>query len=220
MTDLQVNKSPINVDELSFARIFQRGFDLVVASLALAVFFPLMLMIAAAIYFESGRPIFFAHRRVGQLGRPFSIYKFRKFWSDCSADGLQLTLKNDTRFTRVGRILASTKLDELPQFLNVLQGDMSMVGPRPESLKYADCFAGEFAGILLYNPGIFGPSQVKFRHENALYPMEGNLDEFYRTTLFPSKARMDLAYYPHRTLLKDCGWICRGLIASMARPLI
>ena len=174
-----------------------------------------MIGIAIAICLESGRPVVFAHRRVGHQGRTFRVYKFRKFHRNCSDAGLQLTLANDARFTRLGRLLASAKLDELSQFWNVLSGDMSIVGPRPESLQYLDCFKGEFAAVLNYKPGIFGPSQAAFRHESVLFPKHGDLNDFYRSTLFPVKARMDLSYYPHRTLTSDLWWLLRGLAASL-----
>lgn len=194
----------------------QRVFDIAVATVALTLLAPLMLLIMIAIIIESGRPVFFAHRRVGQRGQPFLVYKFRKFGRDCSPDGLQLTLDEDPRFTRVGRFLAKTKLDELPQFFNVLKGDMSIVGPRPESLHYADCFSGEFERVLTYKPGLVGPSQVKFRHESAEYPAGGDLDAFYRAELFPSKARIDLDYYPKRTLEQDVQWLFRAVVASLS----
>lgn len=215
VTETRIEKAPVDLGVVSIARGMQRAFDVVIASIALVVLSPLMLVIAMAIYLESGRPIFFSHRRVGQYGKPFSIYKFRKFGRDCSANGLQLTLEHDPRFTRVGRVLARTKLDELPQFVNVLKGEMSIVGPRPESLRYLDCFAGDFAKVLAFRPGIFGPSQVQFRHENTLYPENGDVDAFYRSTLFPEKAGIDLSYYPSRTMTKDIGWLLRGFCASL-----
>ena len=193
----------------------RRGFDFILSLASLLALTPLMLVIAIAIVLESGQPILFSQLRLGQHGRPFRIYKFRKFRSDCSANGLQLTLLGDTRLTAVGRFLLSTKLDELPQLWNVLIGDMSIIGPRPESLGFANCFKGGFKLLLEHKPGIFGPSQANFRHESALYPKNGDLNEFYRTSLFPTKANIDLSYYPRRTLASDIAWLLRSVLATI-----
>ena len=117
--------------------------------------------------------------------------------------------------TAVGRVLRATKLDELPQFWNVIKGDMSIVGPRPESFAFADCFAGAPGHILNNKPGILGPSQVFFRNESALIPTDSDPCLFYRSVLFPAKARIDLEYYQRRTLLRDMGWIGWGTLAIL-----
>jgi lipopolysaccharide/colanic/teichoic acid biosynthesis glycosyltransferase len=142
------------------------------------------------------------------------MYKFRKL--DARRDtGFPLTLRDDARMTRVGRLLAQTKLDELPQLYNIIRGDMAVVGPRPESLAFADCFTEAARPVLDERPGIFGPSQVAFRDECAFYPAEGDAIAFYRETLFPAKAALDLEYYPRRTLLSDLRWVGRGVLAVL-----
>ena len=119
-------------------------------------------------------------------------------------------------------MLAATKLDELPQLWNVLRGDMSLVGPRPESLAFSDCFRNGFEKIHKHKPGIFGPCQVLFRNESRLYPAGVAAVEFYRHVLFPTKAKIDLAYFEHRTLVSDLGWILRAawviVVGSRADP--
>ena len=122
----------------------RRVLDILCASAAAVVLAPLMLGVALAIWFESGRPILFSQRRLGQHGRPFRMYKFRKFRPDCDNHGCPLTVEGDDRLTTIGCFLAAGKLDELPQLWNVLWGDMSLVGPRPESLAFADCFRNGF----------------------------------------------------------------------------
>ncbi|MEZ5899202.1 MAG: sugar transferase [Hyphomicrobiaceae bacterium] len=204
-----------SVRSVTIGHITRRVFDIVLAAVSLIALAPLMGLIALAIVLESGRPIFFSHTRLGLHGRPFRMFKFRKFHKTCSASGLQLTLDGDARMTSVGRLLRLTKLDELPQLWNVLLGDMSIIGPRPESTGYADCFKDGFEEILKYKPGILGPTQVKFRDEGALYPKTGDLDEFYRKVLFPAKARIDLDYYSDRTLLGDLGWLVQGILATI-----
>jgi lipopolysaccharide/colanic/teichoic acid biosynthesis glycosyltransferase len=190
-----------------------RCFDLLIASTALVVMAPAMLLIALAILIESGRPIFFRQVRLGRDGRPFQMFKFRKFRQKTGASGLPLTLANDSRMSPVGSLLARTKMDELPQLFNIINGDMSMVGPRPESLEFGDCFTPETSRLLDYTPGLFGPSQVAFRHECRLYPRDEDPTAFYRQVLFPLKASTDLAYYTRRTFLADLRWIAAGVLA-------
>jgi lipopolysaccharide/colanic/teichoic acid biosynthesis glycosyltransferase len=192
----------------------QRLFDVALAAAGLIVLVPLMLLIALAIYIDSGWPILFSQIRLGQHGHHFGLRKFRKFYRVSAAAGNRaLTLSNDNRMTRVGRLLARTKLDELPQLWNVLAGDMSIVGPRPESLAFADCFDERYRAVLDFRPGIFGPNQVFFRSEGRLYTGVGDPEAFYRRVLFPLKARADLAYFPHRTFRHDLAWISRGVCA-------
>ena len=195
--------------------LVRRAFDIVLAGVSLLALAPLLAMIAAAIFAESGGPIFFSHRRMGLNGRRFNMHKFRKFHNTCSANGLQLTLENDARLTRVGGVLRATKLDELPQLWNVLVGDMSVIGPRPESVGYAECFKDGFEQLLIHKPGILGPSQVHFRDEGALFPGDGDVEQFYCDVLFPMKARIDLEYYSRRSLTKDLHWLIEGLLATL-----
>ncbi len=193
-----------------------RVIDVVLAILGLVVLSPLLLLIMVAIVIESGFPIFFAQTRLAQGGRKFQMYKFRKFHAT-SRGGSPLTMKNDTRMTRLGAILASTKLDEMPQLFNIIRGDMAIVGPRPESLAFADDYTERELPLLDHRPGIFGPSQVAFRNECALYPEGKDPVQFYRETLFPAKAALDLAYYSQRTVSEDMMWIGRGVLAVLGK---
>jgi len=190
----------------------RRALDILVSAVALLCLLPAMLLIALAICMEDEFPIIFCQVRMGKDGRPFRLYKFRKFGRREGTHGLPLTLRDDPRLTVVGRFLERTKLDELPQFWNVLAGDMSLVGPRPESLNFSDCFQGAYRQVLDHRPGIFGPAQAKYRNEAALYTA-ASPERTYREVLFPAKASLDLAYYPTRTVLRDVGWIARGLLA-------
>jgi lipopolysaccharide/colanic/teichoic acid biosynthesis glycosyltransferase len=193
----------------------RRCFDVVLAAAGLLVLSPLMLLIAVAIVAESGFPVFYAQTRLGLMKRHFRMYKFRKFHEDRGGQEFPLTLINDGRMTRVGRVLAATKLDELPQFFNILRGDMSVVGPRPESLAFADCYTEEHRPLFYHKPGIFGPSQVAFRSEASLYPSGQDPVKFYRTVIFPRKVHLDLAYYPRRTLIQDLNWVFLGVLAVL-----
>lgn len=191
-----------------------RLFDIVFATLALIVLAPVMLLIALAILIESGFPILFVQSRLGLGGEAFKMYKFRKFGPAEETTGCPLTLQNDNRLTRVGAVLAATKLDELPQIFNVLRGDMGIVGPRPESLAFADCFTPRLRGLLKHRPGLVGPSQVAFRSECRFYPAgAADAADFYRRILFPAKAALDLEYYERRRLVRDLGWVIRAAFA-------
>jgi lipopolysaccharide/colanic/teichoic acid biosynthesis glycosyltransferase len=197
----------------------RRSLDILCAAVAGSILAPVMLTVVIAVWIESGGPILFSQLRLGQHGRPFRMYKFRKFGPDCDNHGCPLTIEGDGRLTAIGRVLAASKLDELPQLWNVLRGDMSIVGPRPESLAFTDCFRNGFEKILEHKPGLFGPCQVMFRHEGKLYPAGVAAVEFYRQVLFPAKAEIDLAYFSRRTLVSDLRWILRGawMIAAGVR---
>lgn len=199
------------------ARLFDIGF----ATLGLIVLSPVIVLVSIAIVAETGRPILFGQTRLGVDGRHFRMLKFRKFRPDTGNARLPLTMKGDARMTRVGRFLAISKLDEVPQLVNILRGEMAVVGPRPESLDLADCFTEATRPVLAHKPGIFGPSQWAFRNESALFPPDVDPVAFYRQTLFPAKARLDLAYYPGRTLASDVKWIvlcCLAILGVGSEP--
>jgi lipopolysaccharide/colanic/teichoic acid biosynthesis glycosyltransferase len=189
--------------------------DVIAGCAGLFISGPVMLLVAFAIWLESGRPILFIQTRLGRGGEHFPMYKFRKFHGDIGTDGCGVTLHGDRRMTRIGRFLARTKLDELPQFWNVIRGDLSIVGPRAESLKFADCFTRDYRDVLAYKPGLFGPNQFYFRDEGSLYPERSDPERFYRDVLFPLKARIDLAYFSHRTVAADIGWIIGCVLAVL-----
>ncbi len=195
------------------------GFDRIVAALGLLLVGPLMLLVALAILIESGRPVFFSQWRLGRDGKLFRLHKFRKFRARELSNSRPLTIRGDDRMTRVGRFIERTKIDELPQLWDVLRGAMSLVGPRPEVPDFADCYAGRYAALLRWRPGIFGPAQMAFRNEADLYPPGENPLAFYRHTLFPAKAELDLGYYPRRSLAADLLWIvrCLAAIAGLGR---
>lgn len=200
-----------DANKLSFEA--QRYADCLIVLIALILLAPFMALTVAAIWIESGRPIFFSQIRLGKAGRPFRLHKFRKFHATEQQSGPAVTLRNDPRSTRVGRVLERTKLDELPQLWNILVGEMALVGPRPESLAFADCFDGSYRRTLDYKPGIFGPCQVIFRHESDLYEPGRDPEEFYRQTLFPLKASVELAYFPNRTMVSDARWAVQSVLA-------
>ncbi|AZO41502.1 sugar transferase [Mesorhizobium sp. M7D.F.Ca.US.005.01.1.1] len=212
-SDLSLHRPSVSSSAHGFAR---RSIDLAVASLAIVIFAPLMLVIALALVLEGGRPVLFLQTRVGAGGRPFRMYKFRKFGVGCGPHGHPLTVMGDSRLTTIGRFLAATKFDELPQLWNVLKGEMAIIGPRPESLAFADCFRGGLEAVLQYKPGLLGPAQILFRHEAHFFPRSVDPILFYREVIFPAKVRIDLSYYPRRTIASDIAWMARGFLAVVS----
>lgn len=210
VSDLSVHRRFVSGPTHGVAR---RAMDLVVAGAAIILFAPLMLLIAGALVLEGGGSVLFVQTRMGVGGQLFRMYKFRKFGVACGSQGLALTVVGDARMTPVGRFLAATKFDELPQLWNVLKGDMAVIGPRPESLAFADCFQGGLEAVLQYKPGLLGPTQVLFRHEAHFFPRSADPTQFYRDVMFPAKARIDLSYYPRRTIVSDIVWMTRGFLA-------
>ena len=183
-----------------------RLFDLTVGLLALLVLSPLLCVIAILVRIDSSGPAFFRQVRVGRDGNLFSILKFRSMRQNNGLEpaGPLVTIEGDARITRIGNMLRSTKLDELPQLINVVRGDMSLVGPRPEVPKYVAAWTEEQRGIVLsVRPGITDPASVKFRRESELLAEQVDPESFYRTELLPLKAELYVEYVQNRTLVGD-----------------
>ena len=197
-------------------RYIKRWTDVVLALIGLILAAPLMALIALAVRVDSPGPAIFSQERLGRHGRVFRMHKFRKFphaWGD---RGAGVTVSGDARMTRLGRFLERSKFDELPQLWNILKGEMSFVGPRPETVRFRDLFEGEFARVHGFLPGIFGPNQVAFRNESMMYPPDREPEAFYREELFPRKARQDIAYFSRSNAFSDLLWIVRGVWHSLA----
>jgi lipopolysaccharide/colanic/teichoic acid biosynthesis glycosyltransferase len=190
----------------------KRAIDVVLAAMGLVAFSPIIIVIFIAIRLDTRGPCIFRQSRLGRGGKIFTLYKLRKFRHDLSDQGPHVTVKPDQRLTRVGKVLEKTKLDEFPQLWNILKGDMSFVGPRPETPHFLDCFVGEFQLVLDYVPGVFGPNQVRWRNEADAYPSSWDPEEFYRRVLFPAKAAVDVAYFQRATFSSDLVWVIRGLL--------
>jgi lipopolysaccharide/colanic/teichoic acid biosynthesis glycosyltransferase len=187
-----------------------RAVDVLVALLGLVVTAPLFLLIGIAIKVESRGPVFYWGRRVGEGGREFDMLKFRKMPRD--AAGPKLTLAHDDRLTRLGRFLHLTKLDELPQLWNVLRGQMTLVGPRPEDPAYVALYAQEYRRILDLRPGITGLAQIQYRDEAKLL-VGLDYEQRYRNELLPDKITIDRYYADRKCLGLDARIIGWTLIA-------
>jgi len=185
----------------------KRLFDIVCAILLVTVAAPLMVTLALVIKASSRGPFLFRQNRIGRNGKEFPVLKFRTMYS-CTRDNSAalLTRAGDCRVTRVGRWLRKWKLDELPQFVNVLRGDMSLVGHRPDMLKYMQTLTGRDRNILDFRPGITSPASLRFRNEEqefAKVPAE-DTEQFYICHLLPQKIRMDLDYAERARFSTDC----------------
>jgi len=198
----------------------KRIFDVITAILLGLLLFPVMLIIVLVIKCTSPGPALFRQKRLGLNGEVFLINKFRKFPSDWGSKGPGVTLQFDSRMTRVGRFLERTKLDELPQLWNILVGEMSFVGPRPESLSFAHLFDSSYKEVLSYKPGIFGPNQTAYRNESAMYPDGEDPVAFYERELFPAKAQNDIDYFKKATFFGDLKWIISGTFALIFSAII
>jgi lipopolysaccharide/colanic/teichoic acid biosynthesis glycosyltransferase len=192
----------------------KRGTDIVTAATLLVLALPLMVLIGFAIVLESGLPIFYLAERVGHGGARFSMLKFRKMGQ--LASGLRLTQHADPRLTRVGAVLARTKLDELPQLVNVLRGDMSLVGPRPEHPEFVALRGDEYAEILTVRPGITGLSQLAFADESRILSASDPEGD-YLERILPQKCALDRLYVRAGSPRMDRRVLSWTLMAIMLR---
>ncbi|HDN78947.1 MAG TPA: sugar transferase [Chloroflexi bacterium] len=183
--------------------MLKRIFDILIASIGLIAFSPLMLIIAILIKLDSPGPIFYRAPRVGKNGKPFRMFKFRTMVANAEKIGPPITVGDDPRITRIGARLRSSRLDELPQLINVLCGEMSMVGPRPETPYFVEKFSPEQREVLKVKPGMTGLAQITFRHEEEILSNPGALDEEYMNVILPPKLALDLEYIKHQSLLLD-----------------
>ncbi len=195
----------------------KRLFDVVVAAVGLIVISPLLAVIALLIKSDTAGPVLFKQARVGRHFRPFWIYKFRTMVSDAPARGALLTVGDDPRITRVGRWLRRAKLDELPQLINVLKGEMSFVGPRPEVARYVELFRDEYSEILQVRPGITDLASLKYRDESSLLAASLTPEQEYITRILPDKLRLGQQYVREFSLGGDVMLIART-IAAVVRP--
>ena len=187
----------------------KRVVDLALAAGAVIALAPLLLLIALAIKLDSAGPVLYSSLRVGWQGRPFRLHKFRSMLADADRRGAPLTSRDDPRITRLGRVLRPLRLDELPQLFNVLSGDMSLVGPRPEVPSIVDRYTSEERQILSVRPGLVGPTQLAWLDESERYPEGADPVEYYIAHMLPQKLRSDLEYLRTRSPLRDIWCLMR-----------
>lgn len=191
----------------------KRTLDVVVSAIVLLVGIPFFALVAIAVMLESGRPVLYAQWRVGRNLKPFRLYKFRSMRN--GSTGPSITVSGDGRITRIGRVLRNTKLDEFPQFWNVLLGDMSLVGPRPEVPAYVDLYRERYQRVLTVQPGITDLASIQFRHEERLLAECADPVREYARTILPAKLDLAEEYVRRRSLRLDAEILWRTLQAVL-----
>lgn len=182
----------------------KRFWDLLLSFIALLLLSPVFLITALLIVIDSKGPIFFCPLRVGRYNRDFKLYKFRTMQVGNSSVKSNLTLgDSDPRITRIGKFLRKTKIDELPQFFNVLKGDISLVGPRPIMREFVEMYYEAYKPILAIRPGITSNASIFFRNEGKVLSQKADPEEYHRVVIMPKKIELNLCYVYHRTLWSD-----------------
>ena len=191
------------------ALMVKRVFDIVMAAFLIILLSPVMLVIAIAVKLDSKGEVFFRQERVTQYGKIFKIYKFRTMVKDADKLGSQVTTKNDARVTRTGRFLRKYRLDETSQLFNVLSGDMSFVGTRPEVPKYVERYTDEMYATLLLPAGVTSEASIMYKDEEKLLAEAESADEAYVNQVLPQKMKFNLANLRYFGLTREMGIILR-----------
>ena len=191
----------------------KRALDIIAAAAALLVLGPVLLLLALLVILNSGRPAFYLGWRAGKDGVPFRMIKLRTMVPDAERRGGAETPADDPRITRVGSFLRRYKLDELPQLLNVLIGDMSLVGPRPEVLREVERYGDRERVLLSVRPGLTDWASIKFRHEGEILRGASDPGQVYHEQIQPEKIRLGLKYVNEHSMLVDLTIIMRTLRA-------
>ena len=194
----------------------KRAFDILVSAILLLLLSPILLFFAIWIKLDSPGPVFYRQERVTSYGRIFRIFKFRTMKVDADKMGSLVTLKNDDRITRVGHVIRRYRLDELPQLLNILRGDMSLVGTRPEVAKYVAAYTPEMKATLLLPAGVTSTASILFKDEEELiakFILEGmEVDDIYITKVLPEKMHYNLSYLKNYSFLGDLKLMVRTVL--------
>ena len=214
---MQKNDRPMDIADVLARRkpqlIAKRAMDIVLSACALAILWPLLLLIALAIWIDDPGPVFYRQVRVGRNGKTFRIFKFRSMVMDADKKGLAITVGRDSRITRVGAVLRKTKLDELAQLLNVLFGQMSFVGPRPEVPKYVELYTPYQRQVLLVRPGITDYASIAYRNENDLLAGAEDPEKMYIEQIMPDKIELNMKYLREISPLADIRLILKTIVA-------
>jgi len=191
----------------------KRLFDLVFSFLGLVFLSPVLLLIFVLMLATSKGPIIYKQVRVGKNNKDFKIFKFRTMHVNADKLGLLSVGDRDPRITQIGYYLRKFKLDELPQLANVLMGNMSFVGPRPEVRKYVNFYNQEQMQVFKVRPGITDLASIEFRNESELLSNQEDPDSYYINVIMPKKLQINLDYLKNRTLIKDIGVIVKTFLA-------
>ena len=193
----------------------KRKFDTFLAAFMLAVIWPVFLLIGLLIKLDSPGPVFFKQERVTQYGRKFQIPKFRTMVQNAEKMGSQITKSHDSRLTRVGRVIRGCRIDELPQLVNVLLGDMSFVGTRPEVVKYVRAYTDEMKATLLLPAGITSEASISYKDEGEMMEGVDDVDDVYIHQVLPEKMEYNLEALRNYSLLGDLRTMVRTVFAVL-----
>ena len=207
-------------DELSRHRvsmIIKRAFDIAVSFIMLLVLWPAMLIMAAAIKLDSPGPVFFSQERVTTYGKRFRILKFRTMVDKAEKMGSQVTVSNDKRITRVGGFLRKVRLDEFPQLINILKGDMSYVGTRPEVVKYVEKYTDEMMATLLLPAGVTSEASIRFKDEDQMLQAADDVDRVYVQDVLPRKMKYNLEALKKFNVFEELLTMIRTVLAVLGK---
>ncbi|MEQ1666696.1 MAG: sugar transferase [Bdellovibrionales bacterium] len=197
--------------------MLKRIFDIVFSLFGLIILTPIFILVAVFIVLESRGGVFYRQLRIGQYQKGFRLLKFRTMHQR-TTQGLSITIgNNDARITKIGKVLRKYKLDELPQLWNVLIGEMSFVGPRPEVPRYVEMYNAEQLEVLSVKPGITDYASIKYRNENELLAKAENPEQFYIEEVMPSKLRLNMFYVKNQSFLLDIKLIVKTLVFIFVR---
>ena len=191
------------LEKKRFSLAFKRVFDIIMSAILIVIFSPIMLLISLLIKFDSQGPIIYKQVRITQYGRRFKVYKFRTMINDADKIGAHVTTQNDSRITRVGEKIRDCRLDEFPQLFNVLRGDMSFVGTRPEAVKYFESYTDEMKATLLLPAGITSMASIMFKDEATILSNETDVDKTYVEQVLPQKMEYNLRAIVEFSLWND-----------------
>lgn len=195
--------------------MIKRFFDIVCSFTGLILLFPLFLAAAAMVKINSKGPVFFRQERMGRNFRPFRIFKFRTMGMDSAKSSLLITVRGDERITYTGSFLRKYKIDELPQLINVLKGDMSLVGPRPEVNKYVSLFRSDYEKLLTVRPGITDPASLCYSNEENILSLSSDWEEAYIKRILPEKVKLSSKYVDKRCLVYDIKLILKTIVRAL-----
>lgn len=196
-----------------FSLFLKRIFDIVVSLVLIVLLSPLLLVLSILIVLDSKGGVFYRQERVTQYGRKFRIFKFRTMVADADKIGTQVTVSNDSRITRVGSVIRKYRLDEIPQLFNILLGDMSLVGTRPESTHYIKHYAPEMFATLLLPAGVTSEASIKYKDEAELLNKADDVDKVYIEKVLPGKMKYNLESISNFSFIKDIETMFRTVIA-------
>jgi len=191
--------------------MLKRTFDIIMALLALIILSPVFIVVSIAIIIDSKGGIIYSQKRVGRFGREFNLLKFRTMVADADKKGLLTVGVKDSRITKTGYFLRKNKLDEIPQLINIIMGDMSVVGPRPEVMKYVKLYNEEQKKVLNVRPGLSDLASLEYINENEVLARYPNPEQAYIEIIMPHKLQLNLDYIRHQSMALDLKIILRTL---------